>query len=27
MKSTRMIADNIEQWKRTADDLRNRSHI
>ena len=23
MKSTRMIADNIEQWKRTADDLRN----
>ena len=27
MKSTRMIADNLEQWKRTADDLRNRSHI
>jgi len=27
MKSTRMIADNIKQWKRTADDLRNRSHI
>ena len=27
MKSTCMIADNIEQWKRTADDLRNRSHI
>jgi hypothetical protein len=23
MKSTRMIADNIEHWKRTADDLRN----
>jgi hypothetical protein len=23
MKSTRMIADNVEQWKRTADGLRN----
>ena len=23
MKSTRLIADNVEQWKRTADGLRN----
>ena len=23
MKSTRMIADNVAQWKRTADGLRN----
>ena len=23
MKSTRMIADNVQQWKRTADGLRN----
>jgi len=23
MKSTRMIADNVSQWKRTADGLRN----
>jgi hypothetical protein len=23
MKSTRMIADNVQQWKRTADNLRN----
>ena len=23
MKSTRMIADNVSQWKRAADDLRN----
>jgi hypothetical protein len=23
MKSTRMISDNVSQWKRTADGLRN----
>jgi len=23
MKSTRMVADNVQQWKRTADNLRN----
>jgi hypothetical protein len=23
MKSTRMIADNVAQWKRTAENLRN----